>query len=151
MKRLFFILTVAMMFTFISCERPADIDTPETPEKPETPETPATPETGDTIPTIEEQSPIKGVWKCHLNGMQMKLEYGESNVKYTYYIEFYKAAAIYEGTYAINGNEITHEFTSLTKKNSSKIEYYSPDKMPKEALLQDANTIIYMDNSYKRQ
>ena len=142
MKRLFFILAVAMMFTFISCERPADVDTPETP---------ATPETGDTIPTIEEQSPIMGVWKCQLDGGQMTLEYGDHNVKYTYYIEFYNATAIYEGTYTIKGNEITHEFTSLTTKNSSKIEYYSPDKMPKEALLHDANTIIYMDNSYKRQ
>lgn len=142
MKRLFIILAAAMMFTFISCERPADVDTPETP---------ATPETGDTIPTIEEQSPIKGVWKCQLDGGQMTLEYGDHNVKYTYYIEFYSATAIYEGTYTIKGNEITHEFTSLTTKNSSKIEYYSPDKMPKEALLQDANTIIYMDNSYKRQ
>ena len=145
MKKLFTFVVVAMIFAFISCERPADVDTPETSE------TPAASETGDTIPAIEEQSPIKGIWKCNMNGVQMKLEYGESNVKYTYYIELYKATAIYEGTYAINGNEITHEFTSLTKKNSSKIEYYSPDKMPKEALLQDANTIIYMDNSYKRQ
>ena len=121
MKRLFIILAAAIMFAFVSCERAI------------------------------EQSPIKGVWKCQLNGGQMTLEYGDHNVKYTYYIEFYNATAIYEGTYTIKGNEITHEFTSLTTKNSSKIEYYSPDKMPKEALLQDANTIIYMDNSYKRQ
>lgn len=136
MKHLSFIFAAAMMFAFISCERHSEIDNPAT---------------GDNPSIVEEQSPIKGIWKCNMNGVQMKLEYGESNVKYTYYIEFYKATAIYEGTYAINGNEITHEFTSLTKKNSSKIEYYSPDKMPKEALLQDANTIIYMDNSYKRQ
>ena len=81
----------------------------------------------------------------------MTLEYGDRNVKYTSYAEFYSATAIYEGTYTIKGNEITHEFTSLTTKNSSKIEYYSPDQLPKEALLQDANTIIYMDNSYSRQ
>jgi len=145
MNKLFTLLAAAMMFAFISCERPADVDTPATPE------TPATSETGDTIPAIEEQSPIKGIWKCNMNGMQMTLDYGDHNVKYTCYIEFYKATAIYEGTYTINGNEITHEFTSLTTKNSSKIEYYSPDQLPKEALLQDANTIIYMDNSYKRQ
>lgn len=131
MKRLFIILAAAMMFTFISCERPSDAEEPSI--------------------TRDEQSPIKGVWKCQLDGGQMTLEYGDHNVKYTYYIEFYNATAIYEGTYTIKGNEITHEFTSLTTKNSSKIEYYSPDKMPKEALLQDANTIIYMDNSYTRK
>ncbi len=139
MKRLFIILAAAMMFTFISCERPADVDTPETPE------------TGDTIPTIEEQSPIKGVWKCQLDGGQMTLEYGDHNVKYTYYIEFYNATAIYEGTYTIKENEIKHEFISLTKKNSSGVEYYPPDKMPKEAVLKDDNKILYMDNLYTRE
>ena len=136
MKRLSFILAAAMMFAFISCERHSEIGTPTT---------------GDTIPIIEEQSPIKGTWKCQLNGGEMTLEYGDHNVKYKCYYEFYNATAVYEGTYTIKENEITHEFTSLTTKNSSKIEYYSPDQLPKEALLQDANTIIYMDNSYKRQ
>jgi hypothetical protein len=139
MKKFFILLATAMTFAFISCERPADVDTP------------LTPTIGDTIPIVEEQSPIKGVWKSQQNGLQMTLEYGERNVKFTYYLEYYNATAIYEGTYTITDNEITHEFTSLTKKNSSKIEYYSPEKMPKEAVLQDANTIIYMDNSYKRQ
>ena len=141
----FFILAAAMMFVFVSCERSVDVDTQATPT------TPATSETGDSIPIIEEQSPIKGVWKCQLNGGQMTLEYGERSVKYTSYAEFYNATAIYEGIYTIKGNEITHEFTSLTTKNSSKIEYFSPDQLPKDALLQDANTIIYMDYSYKRQ
>lgn len=136
MKKLFTLLVASILFVFISCERHSDI---------------AAPATGDNPSVVEEQSPIKGVWKCQLNGGQMTLEYGDRSVKYTSYAEFYNATAVYEGTYTINGNEITHEFTSLTKKNSSKIEYYSPDKMPKEALLQDASTIIYMDNSYKRQ
>jgi hypothetical protein len=136
MKRLFIILAAAMMFTFISCEHHSGIDTQATDDNPS---------------IVEEQSPIKGIWKCNMNGMQMTLDYGDHNVKYTCYIEFYKATAIYEGTYTINGNEITHEFTSLTTKNSSKISYYSPDELPKDALLQDANTIIYMDYSYKRQ
>jgi hypothetical protein len=141
MKRLSFILVTTMIFAFISCERPADVDTATTP---------TTPATADTIPAIEEQSPIKGVWKCQLNGGQMTLEYGDRNVKYTSYAEFYNATAVYEGTYTIKRNEIIHEFTSLTTKNSSKIEYYSVDQLPKEAVLQDANTIIYMDYSYKR-
>ena len=145
MNKLFTLLTAVMMFAFISCERPADVDTPATPT------TPTTPITNDTIPIIEEQSPIKGVWKSQLNGVQMTLDYGDHNVKYTYYIELFNATAIYEGTYTIKDNEITNEYTSLTKKNSSGIEYSSPDKLPKEALLQDANTIIYMDYSYKRQ
>lgn len=136
MKQLFTFIVVAMMFAFISCEHPADIANQATDENPS---------------VVEEQSPIKGVWKCHLNGGQMTLEYGERSVKYTSYAEFYNATAVYDGTYTIKGNEITHEFTSLTTKNSSKIEYYSPDQLPKDALLQDTNTIIYMDYSYKRQ
>lgn len=132
MRKPFLLLIVClMMTTFVSCERPSDAEEPSI--------------------TRDEQSPIKGVWKCQLNGGQMTLDYGDHNVKYTCYTEIFNATAIYEGTYTIKGNEITHEFTSLTTKNSSKIEYYSPDKMPKEALLQDANTIIYMDYSYKRQ
>lgn len=135
-KQFFTFLVVAMMFAFISCEHPADIDNQATDDNPS---------------GVEEQSQIKGVWKCQLSGVQMTLDYGNRSVKYTYYIELYNATAIYEGTYAIQDNEITHEFTSLTTKNSSKIEYYSPDQLPKDALLQDANTIVYMDNSYKRQ
>lgn len=132
MRKPFLLLIVClMMTTFVSCERPSDAEEPSI--------------------TRDEQSPIKGVWKCQLNGGQMTLDYGDHNVKYTCYTEIFNATAIYEGTYTIKGNEITHEFTSLTTKNSSKIEYYSPDKMPKEALLQDANTIIYMNYSYKRQ
>ena len=142
MKRLFLILAAAMMFAFRSCERPADVNTPAA-------TTPPT--TSDTIPIIEEQSPIKGVWKCQLNEGEMTLEYGERSIKYTCYYEFYNATAIYEGTYTIKGNNITQEFTSLKTKNSSKIEYYSPDQLPKEALLQGVSTIIYMDYSYKRQ
>jgi len=121
MKRLFSFIAAVMLFTFMSCER------------------------------HYEQSPIMGVWKCQHNGGQMTLEYGERSVKYTSYAEFYNATVVYEGTYTIKDNEVTHEFTSLTTKNSSKIEYYSPDQLPKEAFLQDANTIIYIDNLYKRQ
>ncbi len=121
MKRLSLIFVTTMMFAFVSCER------------------------------TSEQSPIKGIWKCQLNGGQMTLEYGDRSVKYTSYAEFYNATAVYEGTYTIKDNEITHEYTFLTTKNSSKIEYFSPDQLPKDALLQDANTIIYMDYSYKRQ
>ena len=121
MNKLFTLLAAAIMFAFVSCERAI------------------------------EQSPIKGVWKCQLNGGQMTLEYGERSVKYTSYAEFYNATAVYDGTYTIKGNEITQEFTSLTTKNSSKISYYSPDQLPKDALLQDANTIIYMNYSYTRE
>lgn len=132
MRKPFLLLIVClMMTTFVSCERPSDAEEPSI--------------------TRNEQSPIKGVWKCQLNGGQMTLDYGDHNVKYTCYTEIFNATAIYEGTYTIKGNEITHEFTFLTTKNSSKIEYFSPDQLPKDALLQDANTIIYMDYSYKRQ
>lgn len=81
----------------------------------------------------------------------MTLDYGDHNVKYECYLEYYKATAIYNGTYTIKDNVINHEFTSLTTKNSSRIEYTSPEKKPKEAILQDEKTIIYMDNLYTRE
>lgn len=146
MKRLFIILVAGMLFAFISCERASDVSMPETPETPETPE-----ETGDTIPTIEEQSPIKGVWKYNTNGLRITLDYGDDDVKLTYYLDFYNATAIYDGTYMIEDSVITHHFTSLTTKNSSKIGYYSPENMPKEATLEDDNTIIYINYSFKRE
>lgn len=121
MRKVFTLLVTALLLTFISCERSLDI------------------------------SPIKGVWKYQLNGGEMTLEYGDHNVKYKCHLEYYKATAIYEGTYTIKDNEITHEFTSLTTKNSSRIEYTSPEKMPKEAVLQDENTIIYMDYLFTRE
>ena len=72
-------------------------------------------------------------------------------MKYTVYIEMYDATAIYEGTYTIKDNEIQHEFTSLTKKNSSGIKYTDPKNMPKEAVFHDEKTIIYMDYKFKRE
>lgn len=112
---------LAMVLTLVSCERSAEV------------------------------SPIKGVWKCQLNGTQMTLDYGDRDVTYKCYIQQHNATAIYEGTYTIKGNEITQVFTSLTTKNSSKVEFYSPEKMPKEATLKDNNTIIYMDYPFKRK
>ena len=126
MKRLFItfvtlVLVCLAACSFQSCERSSDI------------------------------SPIKGVWKYQLNGGEMTLEYGDHNVKYKCHLEYYKATAFYEGTYTIKDNVINHEFTSLTTKNSSRIEYYSPERMPKEAVLQDENTIIYMDYLFTRE
>lgn len=129
-----------MILTFISCiscERSAGIDTPATVD--------------DKSSLSEETSPIKGVWRCQLNGVQMTLDYGDCDVKYTCYTELFDATAIYIGTYTIKENEIKHEFISLTKKNSSGVEYYSPDKMPKEAVLRDDNKILYMGNLYTRE
>lgn len=117
----FLVILVAAILTFISCERGS------------------------------EPSPIKGEWVCDLNGVQMTLEYGNRDVKYTYYIDLYDATAIYKGTYTIKDNVITHEFTSLTTKNSSKIGYYDLEKMPKEAILKDDSTIIYMDYTFTRK
>ena len=136
MKKLFTPLAVSILLTFISCERHSNV-TPQS--------------AGEDISIIDEQSPINGVWKYQLNGGEMTLEYGDHNVKYRCYVEIFDATAIYEGTYTIKDNEITHEFTSLTTKNSSRIEYTSPEKMPKEAVLQDENTIIYMDYLFTRE
>ena len=136
MKKLF-ILIFASMMTFISCERPTEIDNPTT--------------TSDDPSIVEKQSPIKGIWECLLNGMQMTLEFGDKEVMYKCYTEMYNATAIYKGIYTIDANNITLKFNSLEKTNSSKIEYTSPDKMPKDAELKDKNTIIYLDYTFKRQ
>lgn len=137
MKKLLTLFVASMILTFISCERSAGIDTSATVD--------------DKSPQSEETSPIKGIWRCELNGVLMTLDYGDCDVKYTYYIELFDATAIYTGSYTIKENEIKHEFISLTKKNSSGVEYYSPDKMPKEAVLKDDNKILYMDNLYTRE
>lgn len=137
MKKLFALFVAGMILTFISCEHSVGTDTPATVD--------------DKSSQSEETSPIKGVWRCQLNGVQMTLDYGDCDVKYTCYTELFAATAIYIGTYTIKENEIKHEFISLTKKNSSGVEYYSPDKMPKEAVLKDENTILYMDNLYTRE
>ena len=137
MKRLFPILFACVLATvFISCERSAAGGEEPTPTE---------------DPTTAQQSPIKGTWECQLSGVKMTFNFGESNVEYKYYIELYNATATYKGTYTIQANNIALDFTSLTTKNSSGIEYYAPDKMPKEAELKDEKTILYIDNIYKRQ
>lgn len=136
MRKVFTLLVTTLLLTFISCERHSSV---------------APKSAGEDSAKIEEQSPIKGFWKYQLNRGEMTLEYGDHNVKYRCYVEIFDATAIYEGTYTIKDKVINHEFTSLTTKNSSRIEYYSLEKMPKEAILQDENTIIYMDYLFTRE
>ncbi len=158
MRRIMVILVMAMML--ISCERVYHVE-PSVPVDDNIPDTmndnlPDTindniPDTIDNPPIIEEQSPIKGEWKCLLEGLHLTLEYGDNDVKYTCYTEYYDATAIYKGTYTIKDSLIRHEFTSLTTKNSSKLRYAAPEELPKEAVLEDENTIIYTDRIYKRE
>ena len=136
MKKLFLLFAAAMMFTFISCERHSEIDNPAT---------------GDNPSIVEEQSPIKGIWECQLNGVKMTFVFSDDKVEYKYYIERFNASAIYKGAYTIKDSDITLEFRSISTQNSSGIEYYAPEKMPKEAIFKDENTIIYIDNSYTRK
>ena len=125
MKKLFTLFIGCMMIAcFVSCERSSK---------------------------NSEVSPIKGVWECQLNGTKMTLTFGNSDVEYYTYIEAFDASATYKGTYSIEDTNITLEFTSLKTKNSSGIEYYAPDKMPKEAVLKDENTIVYIENLYIRK
>ena len=93
MKKLFTLFVASMILTCISCERSDGIDTPATVD--------------DKSSQSEETSPIKGVWRCQLNGVQITLDYGDCDVKYMYYIELFDATAIYKGTYIIKGNEIS--------------------------------------------
>lgn len=136
MKKLFTLLVASILFVFISCERHSDI---------------AAPATGDNPSVVEEQSPIKGIWECQLDGVKMTFVFSDDKVEYKYYIERFNASAIYKGAYTIKDSDITLEFRSISTKNSSGIEYYAPEKMPKEAIFKDENTIIYIDNSYTRK
>lgn len=150
MKQLFVLLVTCLMLIFTSCERPTEIYNPATTsDEPSVGKDSLT--MGDKSSPDEDQSPIKGVWKYLLKGIQMTLEFGDKDVTYKCYTEMYNATAIYKGIYTIDANDITLEFNSLEKKNSSKIEYTSPDKMPKDAELKDENTIIYLGYTFKRQ
>lgn len=93
-------------------------------------------------------SPIKGIWECKLNGMEMTLDFGNNDVEYYVHTDFRNASATYQGTYTIKDNNITLEFTSLTTKNSSKIDYIQPEDMPKEAVLNGESTIIYSNYTF---
>lgn len=132
MRKPFLLLIVClMMTTFVSCERPSDAEEPSI--------------------TRDEQSPIKGIWECQLNGVKMTFVFSDDKVEYKYYIERFNASAIYKGAYTIKDSDITLEFRSISTQNSSGIEYYAPEKMPKGAIFKDENTIIYIDNSYTRK
>ena len=93
-------------------------------------------------------SPIKGIWECKFNGMEMNLDFGNNDVEYYVHTDFRNASATYQGTYTIKDNNITLEFTSLTTKNSSKIDYIQPEDMPKEAVLNGESTIIYSNYTF---
>ena len=124
-KRVLFILVFVINVSFLSCERQ------------------------NLNPSFV--SPIKGIWECKLNGMDMTLDFGNNDVEYYVHTDFRDASAIYQGTYTIQDNDITLEFTSLTTKNSSKIDYKQPEEMPKEAVLNGDSTIIYTNYTFTRK
>ena len=82
MRRLFIILAAALML--IACERPSPIDSHITEEDnatdtienniTDTIENNITDTINDNPPVVEEQTSIKGVWKCQQKGMPMTLD-----------------------------------------------------------------------------
>ena len=114
----------------MSCERPSDV----------------------TEASIEEQSPIEGVWKCEVTNLSMSLTFKEKDVEFDYYIESFKARAKYFGTYTINDTVITLNFDSIKAKKVTHpiVEYTAPENMPKEAVLYGDTAIVYLQYTFKR-
>lgn len=140
-----------MMVAFNSCERPAEIVNPTTTEEDMTEdEDEDSTEDGDDTTEDEEPSPIKGLWEYTVKGLQMTLDFGDKEVEYKCHTDLYDATATYKGTYTIEDNDITIEFTSLTS-NTTHFQYLSPEEMPKEAELKDESTILYIDQIFTRK
>lgn len=127
MKQIFFILAaVVMAFVMTSCNQKA---------------------------TGMEDSLVMGKWQCDINNMTMTLVFGEKTVEYGCYTILYKTRATYYGTYKVNDKTITLNLKTLETNNVThpKPEYIAPDKMPKEAVLNDdASEILYLNQTFKR-
>ena len=146
MKKIWlFFFACVMVAAFCSCEQKGVVENP--PEPAVVVETEGVEDSTTTV----QPSPIKGVWRCQLNGGYMILNFGDKEVEYTCYTELFNSTAIYTGTYTIKDKDITLAFKSLKTKNSSNLKYYAPEDLPKEAVLKDEKTIVYIDNSYIRQ
>ena len=136
-KKLFLILVACLMIAFVSCEQITEVTNPSI--------------TDDDSTTIEQPSPIKGKWECLMNGVKITFDFGNNEVEYVFYLESLNATATYNGTYTIEENDITINFTSLTTKNSSGIHFTIPERMPKDAILVDDSTIQYAEYTFKRK
>ena len=139
-----------MLVAFNSCERSAEVVNPTTTEEDMTEDEDDTTEDEDDTTEDEETSPIKGLWEYTVKGLQMTLDFGDKEVEYKCHTDLYDATATYKGTYTIEENDITIEFTSLTS-NTTHFEYLSPEAMPKEAELKDESTILYIDQIFTRK
>ena len=125
MKRLFYILAVGMMLGLVSCEG------------------------------MSEKEKVKGLWVTgdglEVMGEYMEIEYNELTVEYRHYVERFNASAVYKGSYTIKDSVITHAYKSRTVKNGDSVDFVSLKKIPREAVLQQPNTIVYLDCCFTRQ
>lgn len=150
-KILIFIFACVMLVSFNSCERSAEVEEPATEEEEleEDEDEDDSTEDDSTTPPVQ-QSPIKGLWEYKVTGMVMTLDFGDEEVEYRCHTDLYDALAIYKGTYTIEDKDITLEFTSLTSKPSN-VDFYAPEDLPKDAVLKDEKTIVYIEKSYIRK
>lgn len=150
-KILPFFFICVIVASFNSCEQPTEVSTPTTTEEePAVVESDSTAVDDDTTTPPVQPSPIKGLWECQLSGGYMILNFGDSEVEYFLYFEIFESKATYKGKYTIDGKDITIQFNSLTK-NGAKVRYTPPEDMPKDAVLKNENTIVYIDKEYKRK
>lgn len=150
-KVILFLFAFVMVAVFYSCERATEITKPATTttEGPAVVESDSTAVDDDTTTPPVQPSPIKGLWEYKVSGGQMRLKFGDTEVEYFLYFEIFESKATYKGKYTIDGKDITIQFNSLTK-NGAKVRYTPPEDMPKDAVLKNENTIVYIDKEYKR-
>lgn len=150
-KILSFFFICVIVASFSSCERATEITKPATTttEEPAVVESDSTAVDDDTTTPPVQPSPIKGLWEYKVSGLQMTLDFGDTKVEYKCHTDLIEATATYKGTYTIEDNDITLEFYSLTS-TSSKVNFYAPEDLQKNAILKDENTIVYIDKEYKR-
>ena len=151
-KILIFFFACVMLVAFNACERPGEVEEPEVEEEEleEDEDEDDSTEDDDDSNTTEQPSPIKGVWEFSVTGLQMTLDFGDKEVVYKCHTDLIEATAIYKGTYTIEENDITLEFTSL-KTSTNKVGFYAPEDLPKDAVLKDEKTIVYIEKSYIRK
>lgn len=154
MKRIVtYFFACVMLVAFSACERTGEVDEPEAEEEEleeDEDEDDSTAVDDDSTTPPVQSSPIKGLWEYKVTGMAMTLNFGDAEVEYRCHTDLYDALAIYKGTYTIEDKDITLEFNSLTSKPSN-VDFYEPEDLPRNAVLKDEKTIVYIEKSYIRK
>lgn len=104
-------------------------------------------------PMVTDTSQIDGIWESTDNGMTQSLMFFEKTVEYACQTEYYNTEVTYFGTYYIVEDTIFINLDSLMTKrvSSPKVEYIAPENMPKEPVLINPLTIIYLDCTFLKR